>query len=228
MTTTIGFLVFPGMQLLDMAGPYEVYSSLSDCDIRMFWKTREPVTCSAGMRFYPTSILEDALPMDVLCIPGGVGINQLLTDEQVITWVQQQALSAQLLTAVCTGSLLFGIAGLLKGRRATTHWRYRDLLTEFGAISVKGRVVRDGNLITSTGVTSGIDLGLVVAEALRGQAAAEEVQLAMEYMPEPPFQAGNPETAPENIVEMVRHRTRNIYAERARIIEQWKSSTARS
>ncbi|MDD5376092.1 DJ-1/PfpI family protein [Acidithiobacillus sp.] len=193
MTITVGFLVFPGIQLLDLAGPYEIFSGLPDGDIHLFWKTREPVACSAGMRFYPTTTLGDGPLVDVLCIPGGVGINPLLCDEEVRGWVQRQALAAQFVTSVCTGALLLGAAGLLAGRRATTHWRYHDLLAEFGAIPVKERVVRDGNLITGGGVTAGIDFGLVLVAALRGQAAAEEIQLALEYAPEPPFQAGRPE-----------------------------------
>ena len=152
MTITVGFLVFPGIQLLDLAGPYEIFSALSDGDIHLFWKTREPVACSAGMRFYPTTTLGDGPLVDVLCIPGGVGINPLLLDKEVQAWVQRQASTARFVTSVCTGALLLGAAGLLAGRRATTHWRYHDLLAEFGAIPVRERVVRDGNLITGGGV----------------------------------------------------------------------------
>ena len=221
MTITVGFLVFPGIQLLDLAGPYEIFSALPDGDIHLFWKTREPVACSAGMRFYPTTTLSEGPLVDVLCIPGGVGINPLLLDKEVQTWVQRQASAARFVTCVCTGALLLGAAGLLAGRRATTHWRYHDLLAEFGAIPVKERVVRDGNLITGGGVTAGTDFGLVVAAALRGQAAAEEVQLALEYAPEPPFQAGRPEDAPKDIVETVRRHTETLRVERERMIRQW-------
>ena len=221
MTITVGFLVFPGIQLLDLAGPYEIFSALSDCDIHLFWKTREPVACSAGMRFYPTTTLGEGPLVDVLCIPGGVGINPLLLDKEVQAWVQRQASAAQFVTSVCTGALLLGAAGLLAGRRATTHWRYHDLLAEFGAIPVKERVVRDGNLITGGGVTAGIDFGLVLVAALRGQAVAEEIQLALEYAPESPFQAGRPEDAPKDIVEIVRRRTETLRAERERITGQW-------
>ena len=221
MTITVGFLVFPGLQLLDLAGPYEIFSALPDGEIHLFWKTREPVACSAGMRFYPTTTLGDGPLVDVLCIPGGVGINPLLCDEEVQAWVQRQASTAQFVTSVCTGALLLGAAGLLKARHATTHWRYHDLLAEFGAIPVRERVVRDGNLITGGGVTAGIDFGLVLVAALRGQAAAEEIQLALEYAPEPPFQAGRPEDAPKDIVEVVLRRTETLHAERERITGQW-------
>uniref|UniRef100_E6QFG8 ThiJ/PfpI domain protein n=1 Tax=mine drainage metagenome TaxID=410659 RepID=E6QFG8_9ZZZZ len=221
MTVTVGFLVFPGIQLLDLAGPYEIFSALPDSEIHLFWKARGPLACSAGMLLQPTTPLDDGPLVDVLCIPGGVGINLLLLDKEVQAWVQRQASTAQFVTSVCTGALLLGAAGLLAGRRATTHWRYHDLLAEFGAIPVKERVVRDGNLITGGGVTAGVDFGLVVVAALRGQAAAEEIQLALEYAPEPPFQAGRPGDAPKDIVEVVLRRTETLHAERERVTGQW-------
>ena len=222
MTITVGFLVFPGIQLLDLAGPSEIFSALPDGDIHLFWKTREPLACSAGMRFYPTTTLGEGPLLDVLCIPGGGGINALLLDKEVQAWVQHQGSAARFVTSVCTGALLLGAAGLLAGRRATTHWRYHDLLAEFGAIPVKERVVRDGNLITGGGVAAGIDFGLVLVAALRGQSVAEEIQLALEYAPEPPFQAGRPEDAPEDILEVVRRRTERLRAERERMIGAWR------
>lgn len=222
MTTTVGFLVFPHVQLLDLAGPYEIFSALPDCKVHLFWKTREPVACSAGLRLKPTTTLADGPLVDVLCIPGGAGINALLLDQETQTWVQRQAASAQFVTSVCTGALLLGTAGLLMGRRATTHWRYHDLLPELGAIPVKERVVRDGNLITGGGVTAGIDFGLTLVAALRGQVAAEEIQLALEYAPELPFQAGRPEDAPKDIVELVRRRTELLHAERERVAGAWR------
>lgn len=220
---TAGILVFPGVQLLDVAGPYEILSALPDCDTQLFWKSQEPVSCSGGMRFYPTATLKDGPSVDVLCIPGGVGINALLLDEEVRAWVQRQASAAQFVTSVCTGALLLGAAGLLTGRRATTHWRYHDLLAQFGAIPIKERVVRDGKLITGGGVTAGMDFGLVVAAALRGQSAAEEIQLALEYAPEPPFQAGDPDDAPPNILAAVRARTQAVRAEREQLISSLRS-----
>ncbi|WP_227485518.1 MULTISPECIES: DJ-1/PfpI family protein [unclassified Acidithiobacillus] len=141
MNLTVGFLVFPGLQLLDLAGAYEMFAALSDCEIHLFWKTRESVACSTGMRFYPTTTLDQGPPVDVLCIPGGAGINALLLDQEVQAWVQRQAMTAQFVTAVCTGALLLGTAGLLSGRRATTHWRYHDLLAELDAIPVRRLVI---------------------------------------------------------------------------------------
>ena len=199
MTIRIGFLVFPGIQLLDLAGPYEIFAALPDCEIHLFWKNRELVVCSTGMRFYSTTTLGDGPLVDMLCIPGGVGINPLLLDKEIQAWVQRQASTARFVTAVCTGALLLGAAGLLAGRRATMHWRYHGLLAEFGATPVKERVVRDGNLITGGVVTAGIDFGLVLVAALRGQSAAEEIQLALEYAPEPPFQAASRKVPPGNL-----------------------------
>lgn len=220
--TTVGFLLFPGIQLPDFAGPYEVFAALPDCEIRLFWKTLEPVTCSTGLLLHPNAMLNDGQPLDVLCIPGGAGINALLLDNEVEHWVEQQASKAQCITSVCTGALLLGVAGLLKGRRATTHWRYHDLLSSFDAIPLHERVVQDENLITGGGVTAGIDFALAVVAALRGQPAAEAIQLALEYAPSPPFQAGQPEDAPQAVLQAVESRTQALYEERAHILRRWR------
>ena len=214
MNLTVGFLVFPGLQLLDLAGPYEMFAALSDCEIHLFWKTRESVACSTGMRFYPTTTLDEGPPVDVLCIPGGAGINALLPDQEVLAWVQRQAMTAQFVTAVCTGALLLGAAGLLTGRRATTHWRYHDLLAELGAIPVRERVVRDGNLITGGGVTAGIDFALVVLAEIAGPQVAQTLQLGFEYAPAPPFEAGRPEHAPPDILAACRQGLARLAATR--------------
>lgn len=222
--TTVGFLLFPGIQLLDFAGPYEIFAALPDCEIRLFWKTLEPVSCSTGLLLHPNATLNDSYPLDVLCIPGGAGINALLLDDEVVHWVGQQASRARWITSVCTGALLLGVAGLLKGRRATTHWRYHDLLSSFDAIPVRERVVQDGNLITGGGVTAGIDFALAVVTALRGQPAAEAIQLALEYAPSPPFQAGQPKQAPTAVLRAVESRTQALYEERAQILQRWRQS----
>ncbi|MGC8560992.1 MAG: DJ-1/PfpI family protein [Phycisphaerae bacterium] len=220
--TTVGFLLFPRIQLLDFAGPYEVFAALPDCRIRLFWKAREPIPCSTGLLIQPDSTLNDDYPLDVLCIPGGAGINALLLDDEVVHWVGQQASKAGYITSVCTGALLLGVAKLLRGRRATTHWRYHDLLSNFDAIPVRDRVVKDGNLITGGGVTAGIDFALAVVAALRGQLAAEAIQLALEYAPSPPFQAGRPEDAPPAVLQAVKSGTQAIYKERSQILEHWR------
>jgi cyclohexyl-isocyanide hydratase len=142
--------------------------------------------------------------LDVLCIPGGAGVNALLQDIAVLDFVRAQAARTRYVTSVCTGSLVLGAAGLLQGRRATTHWLSHDFLERFGAIPVRARVVRDGNLITAGGVTAGIDFGLTVVAELVGQAQAEAIQLALEYAPQPPFQSGTPDEARAAVLATVR------------------------
>lgn len=222
--TTVGFLLFPGVQFLDFAGPYEIFAVLPDCEIRLFWKTLEPIPCSTGVLLHPNAMLNDYQPLDVLCIPGGTGINALLLDNEVVHWVEQEVAKAQWITSVCTGALLLGVAGLLEGRRATTHWRYHNLLSIFNATPVQERVVQDGNLITGGGVTAGIDFALAVVAALRGQPVAEAIQLALEYAPSPPFQAGQPKQAPTAVLRAVESRTQALYGERAQILQRWRHS----
>ena len=153
-------------------------------------------------------------------MPGGSGVNALLDDETVLDFIRAQAWTARYVTSVCTGALVLGAAGLLKDRRATTHWSAHDLLAHFGAIPTQGRVVRDGRLITAGGVTAGIDFGLAVIAELLGRAEAESIQLALEYAPAPPFDAGRPESAPPAVVELVRAQNAATLAQRTRIVER--------
>lgn len=223
MTISVTFLAFPDVEWLDLAGPYTVFAALPDCTVRLVWKRIEPIKCSTGLVFQPTATMEDESGVDVLCVPGGRGINPLLLDDEVVAWISKQALQARFITSVCTGALLLGAAGLLTGRRATTHWRYHDLLPQLGAIPVKERVVQDGNLITGGGVTAGIDFGLAVVAALRGRTVAEQIQLAIEYAPKPPFDAGDPKTASPSVLSAVCDQTQNLFNERDRIIHQISS-----
>lgn len=218
MTIQIGFLVFPDVQQLDLTGPHDVLASVPGAAIQLVWKTREPVASSTGLLLTPTATFEDCPPLDVICVPGGSGVTNLLQDARTIEFVRQQAAGARYVTSVCTGSLLLGAAGLLHGRRATTHWAFHALLEPLGAIPVHGRVVRDGNLITGGGVTAGIDFGLVVAAELAGVAEAQAIQLELEYAPAPPFEAGSPDVAPQEIVEMVRQRSAAGFAARQRVV----------
>ncbi|MBU2788198.1 DJ-1/PfpI family protein [Acidithiobacillus sp. VAN18-1] len=220
MAITVGFLVFPGIQLLDLAGPYEIFSALPDCTVHLFWKSLDPLASSAGMQIVPTATLGDDLPLDVLCIPGGTGINPLIGDEEVISWIRQQAHAVRFVTSVCTGAFLLGAAGLLRGKRATTHWRYHDLLAGFGAIPVQERIVRDDNIITGGGVTAGIDFGLTLVTLLYGQTTADEIQLALEYAPDPAFQSGTPNTASATVLQAVTRRTEALHAERKSLVAQ--------
>jgi cyclohexyl-isocyanide hydratase len=219
----IGLLVFPNVQQLDLTGPYEVFASWPQARVRLVWKTLDPIVSSTRLVLTPDATFESCLQTDVLCIPGGVGINALLTDEETIRFVRRQAEAARFATSVCTGALLLGAAGLLKGKRATTHWASHDLLENLGAIPVRERVVRDGKLMTGGGVTAGIDFALALVAELAGREVAEAIQLNLEYAPAPPFDAGSPESAPEAVARTVRSRLAPIVEERRRIIGSFAS-----
>ncbi|ADG17291.1 ThiJ/PfpI domain protein [Paraburkholderia atlantica] len=218
MSLQIGFLVFPKVQQLDLTGPHDVLASLPDATMHLVWKTREPVVSSNGLVLTPSATYESCPPLDVICVPGGSGVTALLQDEQTIDFVRRQAASARYVTSVCTGALLLGAAGLLRGRRATTHWAFHSLLEPLGAIPTHARVVRDGNLITGGGVTAGIDFGLTVAAELAGVEEAQAIQLELEYAPAPPFDAGDPAMAPQAVVELVRQRSAETLASRRRVV----------
>ncbi|KVN05224.1 DJ-1/PfpI family protein [Burkholderia stagnalis] len=220
MALQIGFLVFPGVQQLDLTGPHDVLASLPDAAVHLVWKSREPVASSSDLALTPTRTFADCPPLDVICIPGGIGINALLTDAETVAFVRQRAAAARYVTSVCTGALLLGAAGLLRGRRATTHWAFHELLEPLGAVPVRERVVRDGNLITGGGVTAGIDFALTIAAELAGDDEAQAIQLELEYAPAPPFDAGSPDTAPAAIVQRVRERSAAVLARRRQAVEQ--------
>ena len=191
----IAFLLFPDVTQLDLTGPAQVLSRLGNATIDLVAKTADPVPTDAGFALLPTATFADAAPPDILCIPGGIGVNDAMEDAATIAWVQQAAAGARWITSVCTGSLLLGAAGLLRGYRATTHWASHDLLAAFGAIPVKDRYVIDRNRATGGGVTAGIDFGLALVAAIRGEEHARLVQLSIEYDPAPPFDSGSPATA---------------------------------
>jgi cyclohexyl-isocyanide hydratase len=220
MSFRFGLLVFPAVQQLDLTGPYEVFASLPGARVDLVWKTLDPVQSATGLPLTPTATLEDCPALDVLCVPGGGGVNALLTDEAVLAFLRRQAPQLRYLTSVCTGSLVLGAAGLLTGRRATTHWNAHDFLSHFGAVPVAERVVQDGNLITAGGITSGIDFGLTVIAALAGQAEAETIQLALEYAPAPPFRSGTPAEAAPAILAEARRRMATSRAEREAILQR--------
>ena len=218
MTLHIGLLLFPKVQQLDLTGPYEVFASLPGTTVHLPARTLDPVRTATGLMLLPTTTLDDCPALDVLCVPGGIGVNALLQDEAMLGFVRRQAEGARFVTSVCTGALVLGAAGLLRGRRATTHWASHDLLAAFGATPVHGRVVRDGNLLTGGGVTAGIDFALTLVAELAGRDAAETIQLNLEYAPAPPFAAGSPDTAPAQILAEARSRGASARAERETLI----------
>jgi cyclohexyl-isocyanide hydratase len=218
MALQIGFLVFPNVQQLDLTGPYDVLASMPGAQARLVWKTLDPVRSSTGLVLTPDTTFADCPPLDVICVPGGSGVSQLIPDEETLAFLRRQAGTARYVTSVCTGALVLGAAGLLRGRRATTHWAFHELLEPLGALPVKARVVRDGNVLTGGGITAGIDFALTLAAELIGDEAAQALQLELEYAPAPPFDSGDPATAPRAVVERLRAQTAASLAERARVV----------
>jgi cyclohexyl-isocyanide hydratase len=211
----IGLLLFPEITQLDMTGPYEVFTKLPGAEVHLLWKTLAPVRANGGMQIVPTTTFAACPQLDVVCVPGGGGMNALLGDEETLAFLKRQAAAARYVTSVCTGALVLGAAGLLKGRRAATHWMSRDMLKAFGATPVAERVVIDGNVITGGGVTAGIDFALKLAAEAFGEDVAKSIQLGIEYDPAPPFDAGSPEGAGPEIVARAQSAAAGRQAERA-------------
>ncbi len=198
---SVGLLLFPRLTQLDLTGPFEVFNRAPGAKVHLIWKSLDPVTSDTGLTMMPTATFADCPPLDVICVPGGPGVAELMEDEAVLDFLRQQAASAKYVTSVCTGSMVLGAAGLLKGKRATSHWMSRPMLAALGATAVAERIVTDGNTITGGGVTAGIDFALTIVGREFGQHAAEEVQLFIEYDPQPPFSSGSPRTADPALVE---------------------------
>jgi cyclohexyl-isocyanide hydratase len=203
-TLTVGLLLFPNMTQLDLTGPFEVFARTPGCTVHVIWKTTEPVKTDRGLQLVPTTRFADCPPLDILCVPGGPGQVALMDDEEVLGFLRRQGAAARYVTSVCTGSLVLGAAGLLRGYRATTHWMSHDQLALFGATPVDERIVIDRNRITGGGVTAGIDFALAVVGQVFGAETAQSIQLQIEYNPAPPFDAGHPRNAPAALVERTR------------------------
>ena len=219
----IGSLLFDGIDQIDLTGPFEVLSRIPNSSYAIYGVTAEPVRDIRGLRLTPDAALADAPQLDVLHVPGGFGIEALMEDEAVLGWLRRQAAGARVFS-VCTGALLLGAAGLLQGRRATTHWASFHLLPWFGATPVDERVVMDGDWIFAAGVTSGIDGALRLAAELRGREAAEAIQLHMVYAPEPPFNSGTPATAPAAVLAETRRSYADVTARREAVTRRIAAS----
>lgn len=202
----IGFVLFPNLTQLDFTGPLQVLHRLPGATTVLAAKTRAPVPSDCGLDLLPTTTFAECGPLDLLCVPGGFGIDAAIEDDETLSFVREQGSRATYVTSVCTGAFVLGAAGLLRGKRATTHWAYHHLLPRVGATPVKARVVRDGNTFTGGGVTAGIDFALTVVAELAGEAAARSIQLGIEYDPQPPFDGGAPERASPETVEGVKAR----------------------
>lgn len=202
----IVFALFDNVTQLDFTGPLQVLSRLPGATIRLASARGGELTSDAGLTFSRILRLSDCRDCDILVVPGGQGQIQAMADQDYMQEIRRLGGIARFVTSVCTGSLILGAAGFLKGRRATCHWAARDLLRDLGAIPDDARVVEDGNVVTGAGVTAGIDFALTLVARLAGQRTAEAIQLGLEYAPMPPFSAGRPETAPADVLAEALHR----------------------
>jgi cyclohexyl-isocyanide hydratase len=210
----IGSLLFEDLDQIDLTGPFEVLSRIPNATHRIYARSTDPVRDLQGLRIVPDATLAEAPQLDILHVPGGRGQEALMEDEEVLGWLRVQAAGARKVLSVCTGALLCGAAGLIRGKRATTHWASFHLLRWFGAIPVDERVVIDGDWIFAAGVTAGIDGALRLAAEVRGLPAAQRIQLDIAYAPEPPFQSGTPGTAPHAILDAARRDVAGLIAQR--------------
>jgi cyclohexyl-isocyanide hydratase len=219
-TLQVGLVVFPRLTQLDLTGPYEVLARIPGAAVHLVAASMAPVVSELGLAIPPTTTFDDAPPLDLLCVPGGPGVNPMMEDAALLRYLADQGRTARYVTAVCTGSLLLGAAGLLRGYRATTHWMSLGMLAAFGATPVEERVVIDRNRITGGGITAGMDFGLVVAAEIAGPDLAQAIQLVLEYDPKPPFTSGSPRTAPPALVQKVVDQRQALQAERTAIVER--------
>jgi cyclohexyl-isocyanide hydratase len=200
----IAFLLFPGLTQLDMTGPAQFLSRMPGGKMDLVWKNRDPVMTDAGFAIVPTAAFADLTRADILCIPGGIGVADVMNDDEAMAWIRSVGANAQWVTSVCTGSLILGAAGLLRGYKATSHWAWHHHLALFGAEPIKARIVLDRNRVTGGGVTAGIDFALTLIAAVSGEDVAKTLQLGLEYDPAPPFDTGSPEKAGAATVEAYR------------------------
>lgn len=216
----IGFVLFDHVTQLDAMGPLQFLSRLPDVDAVTVAKTREPVSTDCPVSLVPTHGFSDIGSLDMVCVPGGFGVRDVLNDGEFMRWLSEACAGAEYVTSVCTGALLLGGAGLLRGKRATTHWAYTDLLKTCGAIYQPGRTVRDGNLFTGGGVTAGIDFALTIARDLHGEDVAQRLQLGLEYDPAPPVNAGSPRSAPSQTLASLKRFYRQPVAKTRAALER--------
>ncbi len=216
----IGLLIFPKVTQLDLNGPVQVFSSVPGAKVHLIWKRIEPIASDSVLTLTPTISFADCPQLDVICVPGGFGTDEMVNDEEVLGFLRQQAKGAKYITSVCTGSLVLGAAGLLQGYRATTHWSAMDNLAPFGATPAKTRVCVDRNRVTGGGVTAGIDFALTLVSIMVDRQTAEAIQLRLEYNPAPPFNAGSPDTAPPEVLALMKERYAASQARRGEAVRR--------
>ena len=228
----VGFVIFPGITQLDFTGPFEVLSRLgtppsisfssqfSRSRVHVIAKSMVPVSSDRGLSILPTCSFDSSPRLDLICVPGGAGVVDALADAETVDFIRRESGHAQYVTSVCIGAFLLGAAGLLKGRRATTHWAYVDLLPLVGASHKKGRIVRDGNVFTAGGVSAGIDFAFSIVDELAGPEVAQAIQLAVEYDPSPPFDAGHPDKASRSAIALMVQRNEEAHTGIRREVEK--------
>ena len=217
---SIAFLMFDGITQLDLMGPAQVLSRLGNTTVHLVAKDLDPVSTDSGFPLLPTATMDEVKAADILCVPGGFGTLDVMKDTRSLDWVRNIATTATWITSVCTGSLILGAAGLLKGYKAACHWASRDQLAYFGAIPTAERIVFDRNRASGGGVTSGIDFGLALAAEIRGEAYAKFIQLSLEYDPDPPFSSGSPDKAEEKTLRQYHDMVNKFAPDRDQIVQK--------
>jgi cyclohexyl-isocyanide hydratase len=211
---SVGCLIFEQMDQIDFTGPFEVLSRMPETTVQIMAKELTPIRDMQGLQLTPDIRIAEVGAFDVLLVPGGYGQRALMHDEEVLELIRKQVREERLVLSVCTGALLCGAAGVLTGRHVTTHWAARPLMPYYGATLEVARVVIDGNIISAAGVTAGLDASLVLVSLLRGDAAAQEIQLAIEYAPDPVFHSGTPESAPAEVLKSFQRKYESIRSAR--------------
>lgn len=214
------FAIYPHVTQLDFTGPHEVLARLPGAQCILASSTGGDLEADGGLVFTKVRRLADIQRCALICVPGGFGTIEAMEDQELLAQIRRLAKTARYVTSVCTGALVLGAAGLLKGKRATSHWAWRDALSTFGATPGSGRVVRDGNVFTGGGVTAGIDFALTVLAEVAGDEFAQSVQLAIEYAPAPPFNSGRPELAPAHILANTQQRYERVRTARDAAVER--------
>ena len=216
----IGLLIFPKVTQLDFTGPLQVFAGVPDAKVHLIWKRIEQVATDSVLTLTPTVSFADCPQLDVICVPGGAGTDDMVNDEEMLDFLRKQAAGAKYVTSVCTGSLVLGAAGLLQGYRAATHWTAMEFLAAFGAVPTNQRVCVDRNRVTGGGVTAGIDFALTLVSLLVDRKTAEAIQLGLEYNPAPPFNSGSPETAPAEVLALIKQKIAPNQLRRAEAVKR--------
>jgi cyclohexyl-isocyanide hydratase len=214
------FVLYPHVTQLDFTGPHEVLARLPGAQCILASSTGGDLEADGGLVFTRVRRLAEIERCALICVPGGFGTTEAMEDQELLAQLRRLAKTARYVTSVCTGALVLGAAGLLKGKRATSHWAWRDSLSSFGAMPDPARVVRDGNVITGGGVTAGIDFALTVLAEIAGDEFAQSVQLGIEYAPAPPFNSGRPELAPPHVLASTQQRYERVRGAREAAVER--------